>query len=161
MDPLVLDVGLAELLGFRFDSLGPDRVTMSWATKPGHIQPFGLVHGGVYCAAATTAASIGGQLWYGDRGQVVGVSNHTDIFRPVSDGVLVAVGTPIHRGRTQQLWASTSATSGTGWSRGDRSGCRTFRPRQRPVARLRRPRVRSWNSAFSPSRRWAPRTPIS
>ena len=104
MDPLVLDVGLAELLGFRFDSLGPDRVAMSWATEPGHFQPFGLVHGGVYCAAVETAASIGGQLWYGDRGQVVGVSNHTDFFRPVSDGVLVAVGTPIHRGRTQQLW---------------------------------------------------------
>ena len=100
----MLEVGLAELLGFRFGALGPDEVTITWTTGPEHFQPFGLVHGGVYCTAVETAASIGGQLWYGDRGQVVGVSNHTDFLRPVSSGALTAVGTPIHRGRSQQLW---------------------------------------------------------
>ncbi|HZQ30373.1 MAG TPA: PaaI family thioesterase, partial [Mycobacterium sp.] len=38
------------------------------------------------------------------EGTVVGVSNHTDFLRSARDGRLTAVGTPIHRGRLQQLW---------------------------------------------------------
>jgi len=34
----------------------------------------------------------------------MGVSNTTDFFKAVSEGRLVGVATPIHRGRTQQLW---------------------------------------------------------
>jgi 1,4-dihydroxy-2-naphthoyl-CoA hydrolase len=49
-------------------------------------------------------ASIAGTLWLGDAGQVVGVSNHTDFLRAVREGELLATGTPIHRGRLQQLW---------------------------------------------------------
>ena len=33
-----------------------------------------------------------------------GVSNQTDFLRAVRDGELTAVGTPVHRGRSQQLW---------------------------------------------------------
>jgi uncharacterized protein (TIGR00369 family) len=40
----------------------------------------------------------------GDGGNVVGVSNHTDFLRAVREGVVDVRGTPIHRGRTQQLW---------------------------------------------------------
>ena len=35
---------------------------------------------------------------------MVGVSNQTDFLRAVRDGELSAVGTPVHRGRSQQLW---------------------------------------------------------
>ena len=67
------------------------------------------MHGGVHCAAIETAASVGAALWLGDRvgvgiGRVVGVSNQTDFLRPVEHGSLTALATPIHRGRTQQLW---------------------------------------------------------
>jgi uncharacterized protein (TIGR00369 family) len=58
----------------------------------------------VYCAAVETAASWGAALWYGERGKVVGVSNTTDFLRSVRDGVLTATATPVHRGRSQQLW---------------------------------------------------------
>jgi 1,4-dihydroxy-2-naphthoyl-CoA hydrolase len=67
-------------------------------------QPYGIVHGGVHCAAVETAASVGAALWFGDRGTVVGVSNHTDFLRGVRDGELTATATPIHRGGMQQLW---------------------------------------------------------
>jgi uncharacterized protein (TIGR00369 family) len=62
------------------------------------------VHGGVYCAVVESAASIGAAMWLGDRGKVVGVSNHTDFLRSVSTGRMTATATPIHRGRSQQLW---------------------------------------------------------
>jgi uncharacterized protein (TIGR00369 family) len=40
----------------------------------------------------------------GRHANVVGVSNHTDFLRAVREGVVTARSTPIHRGRTQQLW---------------------------------------------------------
>ena len=67
-------------------------------------QPYGIVHGGVYCAVVETVASVGAALWFGERGQVVGVSNSTSFVRAVRDGVLQVEATPLHRGRTQQLW---------------------------------------------------------
>jgi len=84
--------------------LSPHRVVIGWVVGAEHLQPYGIVHGGVYCAAVETAASFGGAAWYGDRGHVVGVSNQTDFLRAVRAGELTATATPIHRGRTQQLW---------------------------------------------------------
>ncbi|MER7168058.1 PaaI family thioesterase [Micromonospora sp. NPDC000207] len=96
--------GLIGLLGLEFDEVGADRVVIRWQVRPELHQPHGIQHGGVYCTVAETAASIGGTLWLGERGRVVGVSNQTDFLRAVSAGELVAVGTPLHRGRSQQLW---------------------------------------------------------
>ncbi|WP_431729264.1 PaaI family thioesterase [Verrucosispora sp. TAA-831] len=96
--------GFAGLLGLEFDEMSGDRVTIRWRVRPELHQPYGLQHGGVYCAVVETAASVGGGVWLGERGQVVGVSNQTDFLRPVRDGELIAVGTPVHRGRSQQLW---------------------------------------------------------
>ncbi|MEU7847976.1 PaaI family thioesterase [Micromonospora parva] len=96
--------GFAALLGLTFDEASADRVVISWQVRPDLHQPFGLLHGGVYCSVVETAASVGGALWLADRGTVVGVSNQTDFLRAVRDGELTAVGTPVHRGRSQQLW---------------------------------------------------------
>ena len=81
-----------------------DRVVLTCPVTPDLHQPFGLVHGGVYATLAETAASVGGSLWFGDRGKVVGVSNHTDFLRAVRRGELRAEATPLSRGRTTQLW---------------------------------------------------------
>jgi len=71
-----------------------------------HQQPYGVVHGGVYCTLIETLASAGGALWAMENGMAgaVGVSNQTDFIRATSEGVLIGSATPIHRGRTQQLW---------------------------------------------------------
>lgn len=100
-----INQGLTKVLGFTFDEAGPDRVVLSWTAGPEHLQPYGIVHGGVYCAAAETSASVGAALWFAERGKVVGVSNHTNFLRSVRDGErVVATATPVHRGRSQQLW---------------------------------------------------------
>jgi 1,4-dihydroxy-2-naphthoyl-CoA hydrolase len=99
-----VDTGLNEALGFTLDEAGPDRVVMSWTVAPHHLQPYGIVHGGVYCAAVEASASIGAALWFGERGKVVGAANHTNFLRAAREGRLVAIATPIHRGRSQQLW---------------------------------------------------------
>ncbi|MFI2711725.1 PaaI family thioesterase [Micromonospora sp. NPDC018662] len=96
--------GFVALLGLELDEVSGDRVVIRWRVRPELHQPYGIQHGGVYCSVVETAASIGGSLWLGDRGRVVGVSNQTDFLRAVRDGELTAVGTPVHRGRSQQLW---------------------------------------------------------
>jgi 1,4-dihydroxy-2-naphthoyl-CoA hydrolase len=97
--------GFAEWLGLSIEETSPDRVVVAWKTRPDLWQPYGIVHGGVYCSVVETAASMAAATWLGDRGQVVGVSNQTDFLRAVSEGDLRAVATPVHRGRLQQLWA--------------------------------------------------------
>ena len=71
-----------------------------------HHQPYGVVHGGVYCTLIETLASSGAALWAMANGMAgcVGVSNQTDFIRATTEGVLIGSATPIHRGRTQQLW---------------------------------------------------------
>ncbi|MFG1848798.1 PaaI family thioesterase [Micromonospora carbonacea] len=96
--------GFVALLGLKFDEASADRVVIRWLVRPDLHQPYGIQHGGVYCAVVETAASVGGALWLGGQGRVVGVSNQTDFLRAVREGELTAVGTPVHRGRSQQLW---------------------------------------------------------
>jgi 1,4-dihydroxy-2-naphthoyl-CoA hydrolase len=100
----VKEPGFDGLVGIRVTEATPDRVVLEWDVRPEHHQPYGIVHGGVYCTVVESAASIGAGTWFGDRGTVVGVSNHTDFLRAVRDGRLTATATPIHRGRSQQLW---------------------------------------------------------
>ena len=96
--------GFDKVLGLSLDEVGPDRVTGSFAVKPELLQPYGILHGGVMCSVVESAASIGGAVWFGDRGHVVGVSNHTNFLRAVRTGTLQVEATPVHRGRTSQLW---------------------------------------------------------
>ncbi|MEV0299143.1 PaaI family thioesterase [Nocardia sp. NPDC050710] len=94
----------ADLLGLRYTEISPDRVRGEWIVKPHLYQPAGIVNGGVYCTVIETLASIAGGVWYGERGTVVGVNNNTDFLRAVREGTLYGEATPVHRGRTQQLW---------------------------------------------------------
>lgn len=93
-----------EVIGLRFAEISPDRVTASWTVGPQLHQPYGIVHGGAYCSVVETMASYAGAVWFGERGNVVGVSNTTDFLRAVREGTLAVVATPLHRGRLQQLW---------------------------------------------------------
>lgn len=105
LDPETFDRGLSKVLGLSYDRLDGDGVVISWTIGEAHLQPWGIVHGGVYCSVNETAASVGAQSWYGDQGIVVGVNNNTDFLRQAKAGAhLIATATPVHRGRSQQLW---------------------------------------------------------
>jgi 1,4-dihydroxy-2-naphthoyl-CoA hydrolase len=70
--------------------------------------PWGVVHGGVYCTAIESAASIGASAAVAERGQfAVGVNNSTDFLRPMTAGRLDVLAEPIQQGRTLQLWLVT------------------------------------------------------
>jgi len=94
--------GLDGLIGLQIVSSTKDSTVARLEVTPDHHQPFGLLHGGVLCSIVETVGSISGSVWYG--GGVVGTSNHTNFLRAVRSGPLTATSTPVHRGRTQQLW---------------------------------------------------------
>ena len=96
--------GFDTLLGLQITSATEDEVVGQLEVRPELLQPYGLLHGGVLCSVVETLGSVAGAMWFGDRGNVVGTSNHTNFLRAVREGVLTATATPIHRGRTQQLW---------------------------------------------------------
>lgn len=91
-------------LGLEVTAVAGDRVEARWTASEKHHQPYGIVHGGVHASVVETLGSIGAAAWLGDKGKCVGVSNSTDFFRAVREGEMVSVATPIHQGRSQQVW---------------------------------------------------------
>jgi uncharacterized protein (TIGR00369 family) len=95
---------LDRFVGLRYVEASGDQVVADWTAGPQHHQPFGLVHGGIYATVVETLASMGSALWYGERGTVVGVANSTDFYRGTAGGEMRSTATPIHQGRSQQVW---------------------------------------------------------
>lgn len=82
-----------------------DEVACEFEIEDQHLQPFGLVHGGVHCGVIETVTSIGATIHVQPHGQeAVGLENSTSFIRAAGSGKLFAVAKPITRGRTNQLW---------------------------------------------------------
>lgn len=97
--------GLDGMLGVEHVEASADKVVVRFTIGDRHLQPFGIPHGGIYCAVHESTASVAGQYWLGDRGIVVGTNNSTDFLRQAKPGdTITTTATPIHRGRSQQLW---------------------------------------------------------
>jgi len=92
-------------IGLVVDEVTDDRMRVRWHVTPEVHQPDGILHGGIHSWIVETVASVAAAGWFGDQGQVVGVSNQTDFYRAVREGELTSTGTPLHRGRSQQVWA--------------------------------------------------------
>ncbi len=104
-----LGKGFDNELGLRYLDLTADGGRARLTITDKLLQPWGIVHGGVYCSVIEGLASVCGGLWLLENGagHVVGVNNNTDFLRAISAGTVTAVSTPIHRGRRQQLWLVT------------------------------------------------------
>src|SRR5258708_15052004 len=102
--------GWPETMGITITRATADEVKAELAVGPQHLQPYGVVHGGVYCGLIETLASVGAALFALPRGQsVVGLENSTSFVRAVREGAkLHAVSTPITRGRPTPVWEATS-----------------------------------------------------
>lgn len=97
--------GFNDTLGMVFDTATPGRLTGHLEIGPQHHQPFGLVHGGVWCSIVETFGSLGGAITAVPMGKtVVGVTNTTDFLRPHREGRIDVVATALHLGRQQHLW---------------------------------------------------------
>ena len=107
--PPGLGAGFDSELGLQYLEMTPDGGRAQLVISDKVKQPWGIVHGGVYCAIIESLASVSGHVWLAEHGggTVVGVNNNTDFLRAIRSGTVTAVSTPIHRGRRQQLWLIT------------------------------------------------------
>lgn len=96
---------LMETLGITMLEATPQRVRASMPVTPRVHQPFGLLHGGASVALAETVASIAGWLNVDQEKQAcVGQEINANHLRAKRDGTITAEATPIHLGRTSQVW---------------------------------------------------------
>lgn len=94
------------VIGLRFTRITDDAVEAEVPVAAALLQPYGLVHGGVYSAIVETLASTGAALAAMRREQTtVGLENATSFLRGTRGGTLHARGTPLHRGSRTQVWA--------------------------------------------------------
>ena len=97
--------GFGKHLGLHFVSAAADEVIVEMPVEDHHLQPMGIVHGGVYCALVETVCSVGAHLYAQQEGRlVVGVDNSTSFLRATREGRLRVRGVPLAQGRKTQLW---------------------------------------------------------
>ena len=96
--------GWLAALGLEFAEISADSVVAHWDIDGRHLQPQGIVHGGVYASVVETCCSVGAAAAAPPGKVVVGVENHTSFVRAVREGRLSARATPLHAGRRAQLW---------------------------------------------------------
>jgi uncharacterized protein (TIGR00369 family) len=94
-----------EHLGLEFLEVGDDfiraRVPVDHRTK----QPFGLLHGGVSVVLAETLGSCGATYCAPPGHRVVGLDINANHIRAATSGWVTGKTTPVHVGRSTQVWA--------------------------------------------------------
>ncbi len=101
--------GFDAAVGFRYVRASRDEVVIEYDVEDSHLQPYGIVHGGVHCAAVESACSTGAGMDAMARGlAVVGVENHTSFIRAVRAGRIRVTAVPLTRGRRSQVWEATA-----------------------------------------------------
>ena len=92
-------------LGFEIIEVKEDSARARVPVTNRVLQPYGLVHGGVYAALAESLASVATAAAVLEEGNIaVGLSNATSFVRPATSGVVNASAVRRHRGRTTWIW---------------------------------------------------------
>ena len=100
------DSTLLATLGIEVLESTKEKVVARMPVEPRVHQPFGLLHGGASVALAETVASIGGWMNCDQATQnVVGIEINANHVRGIRAGTVTATATPLHVGRTSQVWS--------------------------------------------------------
>jgi 1,4-dihydroxy-2-naphthoyl-CoA hydrolase len=92
-------------LGIEITDLQKGKVTATMPVDERTRQPFGLLHGGASVALAETVASVGAfELVDKENEVVVGLEINANHIRAKKDGMVTAVGTVLHQGKTTMVW---------------------------------------------------------
>ncbi len=94
--------GFDSTLGLVYTQLGPTQARAEIEVDKRHLQPFGIVNGGVFSALAESVGSLYGVLLAGGV-PVSGVNNDTNFLRAVRSGRIEAVATALQAGRRTQV----------------------------------------------------------
>lgn len=99
------DVTLLTTLGIEIVEATKERVVATMPVGPKVHQPFGLLHGGASVALAETVASTAAWMNVDQATQVpVGIEINANHLRAKREGVVTATASPVHVGRSTQVW---------------------------------------------------------
>lgn len=96
---------MVEFLGIQFTEVGEDFLSATMPVNNRTKQPIGILHGGANMVLAETIASMAANAVI-DSNQFycVGLEINANHIRSVKEGLVTAVTSPIHLGRTTQVW---------------------------------------------------------
>ncbi len=97
--------GFDRLYGLQIVGYAEGEVSAQVTARDEVKQPAGLVHGGLYASIAESMTSLATALAVMPQGYMaMGLSNNTSFLRPITEGVVHAHASVIHRGRTTWVW---------------------------------------------------------
>lgn len=102
-----------EALGMRIVEESKERVRAEMDVRQEHTNGRGVVHGGVYMAFADTLGALGTSLNLPDGMTTSTLESKTNFLRGTGPGTLHGETTPVHIGRTTQVW-QTVVSDGDG-----------------------------------------------
>ncbi|MGJ7920093.1 PaaI family thioesterase [Neobacillus sp. LXY-4] len=92
-------------LGIEITEIGNGAVTATMPVDDRTRQPMGFLHGGASVALAETVASLGAyELVDKETEAVVGLEINANHIKGKKEGVVTAVGTLLHKGKTTMVW---------------------------------------------------------
>lgn len=93
------------VLGIELGEITPEKVIATMPVHGATHQLFGQLHGGASVVLAETVASVG--TWHlidQENELAVGLEINANHMRGKQDGIVTAIGTPLHKGRTTMVW---------------------------------------------------------
>lgn len=93
-----------DTLGIKVESADVDKVVMSLQVDSKVHQPMGLLHGGVSCVIAESAASYGAALNLLPERSAVGIELNASHLKSVTSGKITATASPIRKGKKIHVW---------------------------------------------------------
>ena len=104
-EPREQPTGFAEYIGTEWLDLDPEEPRARIKVDERHLQPDGIVHGGVYASLAESLCSASAYNAVKDHGEIaMGMANSTTFLRPIREGHVNAVAKTRQRGRTTWVW---------------------------------------------------------
>ena len=102
-----------EALGVRFVTVAKDRIVAEMQARQEHTNGADVVHGGVYMAFADTLGARGAIMNLPEGARTSTLESKTNFLRGTGPGKLTGEATPVHIGRTTQVW-QTVVSDGRG-----------------------------------------------
>lgn len=96
---------LGAFLGIEFTEIGDDFIKATMPVNAKTHQPIGILHGGANVVLAESLGSFASNLVLNpEKNMGVGMEVNANHLRPVKDGFVTAICTPLHIGGKTHVW---------------------------------------------------------
>lgn len=106
---------IVEHVGIEFVEKGDDFITATMPVDQRTTQPLGILHGGASVVLAETLGSMASHMALDDDHFSVGLEIKANHIKSVTKGIVTGKVSPLHLGKTTQIWDITIKNEKTGW----------------------------------------------